>query len=152
MYTKTYPLPWVKTACEHVYAKNICPRTWQKWLRICGIQPYARQACLKECCYLLGLAYLKRQNMCKKYSLFDVALLLKQDKERFASLGINVEEPELPLSGKQLPAYLFHKTRRKISLRTIYRWASKHNIPFSASKIITPEELNQWIKLGNMNL
>ncbi|MDZ8066981.1 MAG: DNA-binding protein [Nostoc sp. DedQUE08] len=146
---EAYTLAWVKTACEHVLGKSISIRAWRKWLRICGVKQYARQVRLKECCYLLGLAYLKSQNLFKKYSLSDVSLLLKKDQERFAQFGIDLEEPDFPLSGRELPNFIYDRTKRKISLRTVYRWAEKHSIPFSVSRIIPPQELIRWLELGN---
>nr|WP_244919454.1 transposase [Nostoc commune] len=64
-------------------------------------------------------------------------------------IGIDLEEPDFPLSGRELPNYIYDRTKRKISLRTVYRWAEKHSIPFSVSRIIPPQELIKWLELGN---
>ncbi|YAF99447.1 MAG: DNA-binding protein (plasmid) [Nodularia sp. CChRGM 3473] len=149
MQTDTFNLAWVHSACEHVLGKNIRPRTWRNFLRICGIRQYQREVRLKECSYLLGLVYLKRQNPFKKYSLSDVSLLLRQDKQRLAKFGIDLEKFDFPLSGRELPAYIYEQTSRKVSLRTLYRWASKYNLSFSVSKTITPQELKEWLEIGS---
>ncbi|MHC5862001.1 helix-turn-helix domain-containing protein [Nostoc sp.] len=146
---EAYSLAWVKTACEHILGKNICQRTWRNCLRICGVQPYKREVKLKECCYLLGLIYLKRQNPFKKYSLSDVSLLLMKDKARFTNFGIDLENLEFPLLGRELPDYIYEQIGYKVSLRTLYRWASKRRIPFSKLRIINQKELNRWLELAS---
>lgn len=149
MESVTYKLSWVKTACEQVLGKTISSRAWRKWLRICGIRQYSRIVKLKECSYLLGLAYLKRQDPTKQYSLSNVLSLLSQNQERLAQFGINLEEPDFPLQGRELPSYLYEKTKRKVTIRTVYRWATKHHIPFSVSQIISPHELITWLELAD---
>lgn len=145
-----YNLAWVKTACEHVLGKTISTRAWRNYLRICGIEPYKRSVRLKECCYLLGLTYLKRQNPFKKYSLSDVSLLLMKDKERLTKSGIDLENLEFPLLGRDLPNYIYEQTGHKVTLRTLYRWSSKYRIPFSKLRTINQKELGKWLELGNV--
>ncbi|MBG1268162.1 helix-turn-helix domain-containing protein [Nostoc sp. WHI] len=119
-------------------------------LRICGVQPYKREVKLKECCYLLGLIYLKSQNPFKKYSLSDVSLLLMKDKARFTKFGIDLENLEFPLLGQELSDYIYEQIGYKVSLRTLYRWASKRRIPFSKLRIINQKELSRWLELASI--
>jgi len=79
---------------------------------------------------------LKRQNPFKKYSLSDVSLLLMKDKARFTNFGIDLENLEFPLLGRELPDYIYEQIGYKVSLRTLYRWASKRRIPFSRIKLV----------------
>ncbi|MCC5640267.1 DNA-binding protein [Nostoc sp. CHAB 5844] len=148
MQSVAYSLSWVKTACEHILGKTISPRAWRNYLRICGIERYQRQVKLKECCYLLGLTYLKRQNPFKKYFLSDVSLLLIKEQQRLTKFGIDLENPDLPLLGRDLPNYIYEQTGHKVTLRTLYRWSSKHRIPFSKLRTINQQELHKWLEIG----
>ncbi|WP_256875276.1 helix-turn-helix domain-containing protein [Nostoc sp. C052] len=72
-----------------------------------------------------------------------------KDKARFTNFGIDLENLEFPLLGRELPDYIYEQIGYKVSLRTLYRWASKRRIPFSKLRIINQKELNRWLELAS---
>lgn len=145
-----FSIPWLQAAAEHVYGKSITDRSFRKWLRICGIKPYSREVSKSDCKIILGLAFLKSQQPYKKFTRLDAMKLIISDRmlsqNLNEALGDSIVVERLP--GKQAPTFIQRSTGRVVSVRTLYRWAKKHGLKFSAKTPVPRTTLDKFLEIA----
>lgn len=142
-----YPLDWLKTSCEQVYCHPIAERTWRKWLRLCQVPQYAREVVKEQAMWLLTLAYMKKLEPNKKFTLFQIKFKLSGNP--FAELHLAEAIYNACYTnavGKDLPEIILRVTGKQVTLRTLYRWARKQRVTFKVSKRLSRPEVEQWIR------
>ncbi len=144
-----YPLDWLKTSCEQVHCRPIAERTWRKWLRLCEVQQYAREVEKQQALWLLTLAYMKKLEPNKKFTLFQIKFKLSGNPYAELHLAEAIYNACFTNAvGKDLPEIILRVTGKQVTLRTLYRWAQKQRITFKLGKRLTRPEVEQWIRLA----
>jgi hypothetical protein len=146
----TYPLDWVRLAAHQVYGRPLGDRAWRKWLRVCQVPQWSREADTDQATLLLTLAYLKRQHPRKAIGIVHLKQQLKTGPVSEVWLKEQVEQAfYTQATGKDLPHLLRQVTGKRVTLRTLYRWARKHRLQFGASQPIPRSEIQRWIDIAS---
>lgn len=147
---KEYPLEWVKMAAEQVYGVGVADRTWRKWLRICRIQAWSRNATIHEATLLLTLAYLKKAHPRKAIGYVHVKQQLKAAPISPYQLHEQIDEAFFSqATGRDLPNLIRQVTKKTVSIRTLYRWADKYKLRFGLRESIPRPEIQKWIDIAS---
>lgn len=148
---KTYPLDWVRTAARQIYSRELSDRTFRSWLRICNVKPYSREVTKKACVYILTLAYLKKDAPKASIGLVAIKQFIKQNRHQPDEWLVSElsEAFSSELKGNRLGVWLYHITGKKVSTRTLYRWAKQHSLTFGISQKIPKPEIDKWIAIAN---
>ena len=140
---KTYPIHTVKRACDTVFLRPINPRTFRNWKRKLGLKPYAEKLTELEAIHLLNLSYLTRISKTKRVTLGDVINFTDKHQEVQQELKQELSKAVTCL-GSELPKIIFDRTGRRVSARTLYRYADKAQLAFGLAKVYTQSEIKRW--------
>lgn len=147
---KKYFASWIKQAADQVYGKKIAHSTWRKWLRIFGVRSWERCLTSEQSVMLLTYAHLRKLHPNREMGVIAVKKYLQQLPNGHQSLKEQVDNALLMrVSGKELPHVIRQYTGKQVSLRTLYRWASKHQLDFAASKKIEPQQVTRWLEIAS---
>jgi hypothetical protein len=145
-----YPLEWVKMASDQVYGACLSERAWRKWLRICKVKQWSRVVGVEQATYLLTLAYLKKSHPRKAIGYVHVKQQLKLTPYTHQQLQEQIDQAfYAQATGRDLPNLIRQVTGRKVTIRTLYRWAEKHKLQFGVSKPIPHPEVQRWIDIAS---
>lgn len=142
-----YPIEFIKSACDRLRGKFIAPRTWTGYLRLCGIKRWAKLVTEAEAAYLLTLARLKKEQCNKQWTRFHILRELRNPTVRMQINQAIADVFHLEAYGRDLPVIIRQCCEVNVSLRTIYRWAEKHKIKFSAGEKLTRTEVERWLAI-----
>lgn len=144
-----YPTDFVHQACSQIYGSEISERTLRRWKNICHIPAWARQLNRDQVHLLMTFAYLRSKYPKKELCYVDVKRQLLSKP-----LGVLLLEPHLeasgePLKGKDLPNFIYEVTKKRVTLRTLYRWANKYSLEFGAKRAIPDIQIEIWLNLAS---
>jgi len=150
----SYPVNWVRLACQHIYGHVIADTTWRLWLRTCQVKPRTKDVSKQVAQWLMTLAFLKREKPLggrgNQVRLIDCIALLKSKPHLVAQLDQEMRDAIYVegLDGRQLPEFIYRATRRMVSVRTLYRWAKKHKVNFRVGRAIAPSDIDRLIAIA----
>ena len=160
-----YPENWIRAACVHIYGKPIAARTWAKYKHICRI-PDKRKSRTNtisktHCQWLMMLAYMRYEQSLNSTTKQPVGrnagITLPQIIKRLNSSPVLKQNLDKALGdaiyadgilGADVPHWLSRQIGRCPSIKTLRRWAKKHNLEFSTHKTVSTKTLDAFLAIA----
>ena len=163
-----YPQRWVWAACAHIYGDPISDRTWRKYKDICQVPDFRKLKKGEEpiiskthCQWLMMLAYIrfeqKRENGTKRPAGCKTGVTIQQIIKRLNSSSVLKSELDKALGdaviidgvkGSEVPTWLSRQIGKSPTIRTLRRWAKKHNLEFSTHLPVPPATLDKFLQIA----
>lgn len=159
-----YPECWARGQCAKLYGYPISDRTWRKYKSICRVpdgrkNPRGNLPMIEKtyCQRLFMLAYMRMEQRRgdkhpagwqSKITLKQIITRLNQAKgdELDKLMGDTVIiDGRL---GKDVPVWISQTLGRTVSLRTLRRWARKHELEFHSHLPVPVTTLNLFLQLA----
>jgi hypothetical protein len=144
-----YPLDFVQRACSLIYGAQVSDRTLRRWKSICHISPWSKQLSREQVEELMTLAYLRSKFPRKQLCYVHVKKQLLSSPIEDLLLQPYVKKTGDTLKGKDLPKIIYKVTKRRVTLRTLYRWSKDHSLEFGTKLEIPKFQLESWLELAS---
>ncbi|RUR77055.1 hypothetical protein PCC6912_40140 [Chlorogloeopsis fritschii PCC 6912] len=145
----TLTLDLVRRGCMDVYDNPISDRTWRRWKRIVMIPEYAKTVTQEQAIALLTLAFMKREMPKAKLTYLKV----RQRLAAYPELDNKLSQRLIDIAntfcvGTDLPDIIYQFACRRVSIRTLYRWGKKYQIPFSTEARYNHADIMRWVAIA----
>ena len=163
-----YPERWVRSHCVNIYKDPISDRTWRKYKDICQAPDFRKLKKGEEpiiskthCQRLMMLAYIrfeqKRENGTKRQAGCKAGVTINQIIKRLNSNPALERQLDEALGdaiivegikGSEVPIWLNRQIGKSPAIRTLRRWAKKHNLEFSTHLPVPAKTLDTFLRVA----
>lgn len=145
-----YPVHWIRLAANQIYGSDVAYSTWRKWLRLFNVRPWVRDLTTEETVLILTYAHIRKFSPNKSVGVIDVKKHLKQQPYPVEKLKEQIEEALfIKATGRDLPILIRQYTGKNVTLRTLYRWAKKHQLDFGLNTPVCKLDLKKWLDIAS---